>query len=172
MEQAQRKLVRVKPRAILYRGISKFFSIPGITLDAYRPGARPTFKGFTSGSTDLRIGAKFMFGDQAAEAAEGVIFKIRARTAGPIEWCSFVPEESEALWPPDIQWRVVGWYTASEANLRHGQELKPEGAFLIDHEPFVQPVPLETDVDDDELERLLNDQKRLIMVELEEAEQW
>ena len=57
----------------------------------------------------------------------------------------------------------------SEAGRSQAEEAKPEGAFLIDHEPFVQPVPLETDVDDDELERLLNEQKRLIMIELEEA---
>ena len=101
------------------------------------------------------------------EAVRGVIFKIHAQSAAPIEWCSVAPEECMSLWPKTMSFRVLRWMPATEANLRCGQppDAWPRGPFLLEHGHDVQPVLLDTTLSKEELDKSLG----VVIIEMEEV---
>lgn len=152
---------------VLFRGVGQLFNF--VPLATYRPGNLVTWSAFSSCSVDLRIATKFMHGTQETAAVEGVIFKIWTRSGSPIWWASFAPHEREVLFNPNVSFRVLNWYPATEVNLRHGtrMETRKERAFVLDCDHIVHPVPLQHVSTDEALRRQLK-HHQVLLIEMEE----
>jgi len=153
---------------VYFRGVGRLFNF--VPVSDYRPGKTITWGGFSSSSADLRIAGKFMYGLQRPSEAEGVIFKIWAKTPVPIEWCSFVPEEREHLFLPSTSFRVSAWYQATNFNLRRGVRPMDDESndFCLACDHIVEPVPLQIVNDEEGLKKQLT-HNHVLLVEMEET---
>jgi ankyrin repeat protein len=134
--------LRPKP-GIYFRGVNKLFRDNFIDLQAYAPGNVVTFSSFSSSTSDLRVASRFMYTGNQMDKPEGVVFKIYAKTATPIDWCSYAPHEKEHLFNPEARFRVLNWYPATSANLRRGMRVEHgQSSFLLSCDSVVEAVPL------------------------------
>eukprot|EP00300_Choanocystis_sp_HF-7_P027211 c32288_g1_i1.p1 GENE.c32288_g1_i1~~c32288_g1_i1.p1 ORF type:complete len:1295 (+),score=382.27 c32288_g1_i1:57-3887(+) len=158
-----------RKKGLYYRGVRRYFSIPGVDMRWYLPDQIVTFTAVTSTSEDYRVATNFMYSKtEENELLGSVVFKIWSKFPTSIKMFSYFPDEEEYVFPPSQQFKVLNWYEASDVNVRRGAAKRRTAQdWIVDCDHIVQSTPLEVFTEKDDLDKQLH-QVKVFVIEMKD----